>query len=721
MREPSNALRPTGPPGRVVSSGALLALAFAAVTLLGAWAPPGGDDALSPEDTRLAQAAGDDCASQSECGPGLFCVDGVCCTSACGGGVADCQACDVSGSVGTCTLFDASTRCDVATEACEVDAFCTGTSGVCPSDRPAPSTRVCRSADGVCDVAETCNGVDIVCPEDDFAARTVLCRESEGDCDLADYCSGAGPDCPADARAPETTVCRRADGICDVAEFCDGGVDCPADDFADGSRVCRPSDPIETPCDVAEVCSGTGPDCPADEVLPAGTVCREASEEDLCDVTELCSGDSPRCPPDRFREPGYPCRESLGVCDPGEFCSGDRATCPADRLAAAGTICVEQSCEDGLLQLADTCDGDGACVDAGELSCAPIAACGADAVDCRPRCSRDSHCVTGFLCDEDSGECVAERDLGQSCAIDAECGTGFCVDGVCCEEACGGTASDCQACSVAAGAAEDGRCSLVDRGTVCRDAVGDCDVAETCDGDSLECPTDALAFRGQLCRPAEDGCDEVERCDGETPLCPDDGRLSEGSVCAPQRCLAGIVTSPGICDADGECVPGERRQCGPELVACDAPARDCAPACRADNDCAVGYFCFEGGCHPAGNAPPLARIRETRTDGVVFLDGERSFDRDGDIDRWEWRPDARLVVLGGDVAGPFVTLSPRGRESGVFPVQLVVYDSIGLASPVAIHYLKVTAPRSAWDDSTDRSERDQRNWPAAPETTGGAR
>ena len=44
--------------------------------------------------------AGDACTSSSECTSGLNCVDGVCCTSACTG---SCEACNVAGSLGTCS------------------------------------------------------------------------------------------------------------------------------------------------------------------------------------------------------------------------------------------------------------------------------------------------------------------------------------------------------------------------------------------------------------------------------------------------------------------------------------------------------------------------------------------------------------------------------------------------------------------------------------------
>jgi hypothetical protein len=88
---------------------------------------------------------------------------------------------------------------------------------------------------------------------------------------------------------------------------------------------------------------------------------------------------------------------------------------------------------------------------------------------------------------------VEDKPLGVACTQDAQCQSGACVDGVCCESACGGgAANDCQACSVAAGGAVDGTCGAVraDAAVVCRPSAVACDVAEVCDGASLSCPAD---------------------------------------------------------------------------------------------------------------------------------------------------------------------------------------------------------------------------------------
>ena len=87
------------------------------------------------------------------------------------------------------------------------------------------------------------------------------------------------------------------------------------------------------------------------------------------------------------------------------------------------------------------------------------------------------------------------RQTGSPCTAATQCGTGFCVDGVCCDSACGGgDDTDCQACSAAAGALSsssgDGTCRPSRPGRLCRASRGGADAPEGCDGQSLSCPDD---------------------------------------------------------------------------------------------------------------------------------------------------------------------------------------------------------------------------------------
>ncbi len=104
--------------------------------------------------------------------------------------------------------------------------------------------------------------------------------------------------------------------------------------------------------------------------------------------------------------------------------------------------------------------------------------------------------------------------LAATCSADSDCESGHCSDGVCCNTDCGPSTSDCQACSVAAGAAKDGTCGIVKSGFECRPAAGTCDVAESCDGVHTSCPADLYQ--------------------------------ADGTVCSSGSCVAGACVPPGI-------------------------------------------------------------------------------------------------------------------------------------------------------------------------------
>ena len=74
---------------------------------------------------------------------------------------------------------------------------------------------------------------------------------------------------------------------------------------------------------------------------------------------------------------------------------------------------------------------------------------------------------------------------------------------------------------------------------VCRSAVGPCDIAETCDGVSHDCPSDTVAAETTICREAVGLCDVEDTCDGVSAECPEDELMPTSSVCRP---------SAGDCD-----------------------------------------------------------------------------------------------------------------------------------------------------------------------------
>lgn len=140
---------------------------------------------------------------------------------------------------------------------------------------------------------------------------------------------------------------------------------------------------------------------------------------------------------------------------------------------------------------------------------------------------------------------------GDPCTDGAECASGFCVDGVCCESACdGGAEASCSACSVAAGSTADGVCGFASQGTECAEAVcsgaTELQPASTCDGQGT-CTAEATTAceTGYVCR--EGAC--LDSC-ASPPDCADGYYCSESNTC-----LA-LLGNGEPCDDESQCESG---------------------------------------------------------------------------------------------------------------------------------------------------------------------
>lgn len=136
-------------------------------------------------------------------------------------------------------------------------------------------------------------------------------------------------------------------------------------------------------------------------------------------------------------------------------------------------------------------------------------------------------------------------DDGSDTGPDAMSGPAVCNDGVVgegevCDPGASGGASAC--CNSTC----DG---FLAAGTECRPAASACDVAETCDGSSAACPSDAVAPAGTECRPAAGQCDMAETCDGASGACPADAFAPDDTACDDCALGAGNCTtcSAGMC------------------------------------------------------------------------------------------------------------------------------------------------------------------------------
>ena len=330
-----------------------------------------------------------------------------------------------------------------------------------------------------------------------------------------------------------------------------------------------------------------------------GTACTESYfcasghciEGVCCDTT--CNGVCQSCLAAlKATGPDGTCGPVASDTDPDDDCAAEAAsTCGATGLCDGagacalhplGTECAPISCpSEDTRANADTCDGAGTCVDNGTIMCTSGFACVAGV--CQNSCTGDGDCQSSTYCS--GGACVPDEPNGTACARDAECQTGQCVDGVCCDSPCGG---DCRGCSAAVkGQGADGVCEPVVAGT---------DPDNNCPADPPDsCGADGLCDGTGQCRqfaPSTTSCGATT-CDGnsvEGRLCNGSGQCltSTGIDCAPFACIGDACALS--CTTDAECASGNR--CNGAVCVALRPAGE---SCDEAVECASG-FCVDGVC-----------------------------------------------------------------------------------------------------------------------------
>ncbi|MGK3992637.1 kelch repeat-containing protein [Sorangium sp. So ce1024] len=132
--------------------------------------------------------------------------------------------------------------------------------------------------------------------------------------------------------------------------------------------------------------------------------------------------------------------------------------------------------------------------------------------------------------------------VGSTCTADSDCASGFCADGVCCDTGC--ASGPCDACSIAAGAATDGICTLF--------TGPSCDDNNTC-------------TRTDVCQSG--------RCTGTNPA--PDGTPCPAGACATGICATVMAPNGTPCAAPSECESGF---CA-DGVCCDTLCANLCSAC----------------------------------------------------------------------------------------------------------------------------------------------
>jgi len=257
-----------------------------------------------------------------------------------------------------------------------------------------------------------------------------------------------------------------------------------------------------------------------------------------------------------------------------------------------------------------------------------------------------------------SAELYVPVAQGDACAADTDCFGLSCVDGVCCNTPCD---SPCHACSVAAGALNDGTCSPITGGScddndacttadtcldgVCKGSpavvcqpIDQCHNAGVCDPQTGQCsnpvkPSGASCDDGNLCTQsdtcqtgqcvgaqpvvcqAQDQCHDPGVCDSQTgectkPLKPNGVPCNDGNLCTQNAsCQAGSCTSgPSIsCTPIDDCHGAG--SCNPQTGQCSTPAYPNGTPCNDNDACTQSDTCQAGAClgsNPVSCAPPNA-------------------------------------------------------------------------------------------------------------------
>ncbi len=518
------------------------------------------------------------------------CADGVCCDRACDG---LCEACDLTGSVGFCTLVETGA---------DPDGDCLGT--------------------GTC--AGTCNGFG-GCAFPGFDTTCGGEVECSGRCDGGGACDfpPAGTDCEGTCRAcDDVGRCRPVAAGSDPFLECPGG-DAGCESLCDGAGAC--AYPEDVACGVCRQCDGSGrcaavtggsdpfdecatqavSTCGLDGACDGAGACRFYEDgrecaQPGCSSAQLtlytcqdhsCLPVTARCVGGYACENDHACFSACSSelqCATDYFCEG--TSCAADRVAGAPCTypgqCQDGHCVDGVCCLS-ACTGRCQRCDLQGLAgqCSPIAT-GADP---------DEECTGGLTCGgtcNGAGSCQFPQ-AGLTCGTCLECnGAGACVF-----VAVGGDPNeDCPGVGVCNGTCSGaGQCQYAGQGVTC----GAC---RRCDG-------------AGGCAAVAAGEDPFNDCFGEHAVCG--GRCDGSGACL----FGGAGTSCGLCEAcngsgscvdvadyspepagscprdDMVCVGGSCTLCGNGVVdvaddeVCDPesgiPCTDAAALCPTSDPCAV--------------------------------------------------------------------------------------------------------------------------------------
>ncbi len=311
-----------------------------------------------------------------------------------------------------------------------------------------------------------------------------------------------------------------------------------------------------------------------------------------CDVAD-CSGACQAC--DTASAPGV-CATVVNAIDAD--------TCTGASYCDGGGACVPKQSSGSSCMLSVQCSSD-RCVDGYccETSCSgPCLSCAAIPGSCTSVTGAEDAdtCADIHTCDE-AGACKLKN--GQGCATDGTlCASSFCVDGYCCNQACGG---GCDVCASSLGASANGTCTIEAAGGAGQDpgcapylCGGAASCPSTCAADG-DCVDASYCAADGTCQPRKAqglACDSVADCELAGCRVCASGNCVDG-YCCDSACAGGCDTcaaTPGTCSPRAPGTSGTSPACGAYL--CDGATGSCPTSCTLPTECAAGAVCSGGAC-----------------------------------------------------------------------------------------------------------------------------
>ena len=225
---------------------------------------------------------------------------------------------------------------------------------------------------------------------------------------------------------------------------------------------------------------------------------------------------------------------------------------------------------------------------------------------------------------------------GSPCLQNSHCETGFCVDAVCCENACGGGERDNFSCSNIYGTVAglvDGKCTQLKPGDACGklETFDPCTWRGTVLNGGNNCPNPPFGSSAFACYD----CGGGQTCPDGVPVCVGgqclgcNGNFNSGATracptavmpaCVSGACLecsqsdttaCTVASGKPICDfANNVCIPGclTNNDCTtPTSPICDLVSHQCV-ACNGDFGTLATHACFDPAnpaCLPNGDCVP---------------------------------------------------------------------------------------------------------------------